>query len=58
MDTGESVRYRSGEEAQIVCDEGYALRQVASKAKVICKEDGSWESAEQVEFPECRGKIH
>ncbi len=46
LETGESVRYRSGEEAAVVCDEGFELR--ASSGKIICREDGSWQSADQV----------
>ena len=49
------MRYRSGQEANVVCDEGYELRN--SFGRIICKEDGSWEGAQQKEFPSCKGKI-
>ena len=55
--TGESVRYKSGEEATVTCEEGFELRSKNRREKIICREDGSWEPAEeQDEFPVCRGK--
>ncbi|XP_059095480.1 CUB and sushi domain-containing protein 3-like [Tigriopus californicus] len=56
LETGESVRYRSGEEAQVLCDEGYQLRTPSLTAKIICKEDGSWDSSDHSQFPSCREK--
>ncbi len=54
LETGESVRYRSGEEGTVVCDEGFELRSVSGK--IVCTEDGSWQAADQGEFPICRGE--
>lgn len=57
LETGPNVRYRSGQEATVECKDGYEL-EPGSSSKVICKEDGSWISAEndKDEFPVCRGK--
>ena len=53
LEGGDSMRYRSGQEANVVCDEGYELRN--SFGRIICKEDGSWEGTQQKEFPSCKG---
>ena len=55
-------RYRVGQKATVVCDEGYEIRGRLGGvgAKLECKEDGSWESpvsskhSKQVPF--CKGK--
>ncbi len=56
LETGESVRYRLGEEATVECRDGFELKM--SSSRVICNEDGSWKSAEgqQDEFPVCKEK--
>jgi hypothetical protein len=55
LETGESVRYRLGEEANVECHDGFEIK--ISTSKVICTEDGSWKSAEsQNEFPVCKGR--
>ncbi len=54
LETGDNVRYRSGSQASIECDDGYELRN--GHGKINCKEDGSWEAVGQQEFPVCKGK--
>ena len=51
--TGESVRYKAGEEADVLCNDGFEIR---ASSKVICTGDGSWESADHTEFPACKGR--
>lgn len=53
LDASDSIRYRSGQEAIITCDEGYELR--GGISKITCKEDGSWEAVASKEFPICKG---
>lgn len=56
LDTGDNVRYRTGQQASVECDEGYELRN--GGGKIRCKEDGSWEAmGGQKEFPQCKGTI-
>ncbi len=56
LEAGESMRYRSGQEANVVCEEGFELRN--GFARIICKEDGSWEGTQQKEFPICKGLLN
>ena len=49
-------RYRSGQEAMVVCDIGYEIRSSASGSKIQCKEDGSWQPAIGSQFPICQGE--
>ena len=49
-------RYRSGQEAMVVCDIGYEIRSSASGSKIQCKEDGSWQPAMGSQFPICQGE--
>jgi hypothetical protein len=53
LEAGDSMRYRSGQEANVVCEEGFELRN--GFGRIICKEDGSWEGTQQKEFPTCKG---
>ena len=56
MATGETVRYKAGGAAVVVCDEGYQLKQ-SSNNKLVCREDGSWrQSSLGSEFPICAEK--
>ena len=54
-------RYRLGQKATVVCDEGYEIRGRlgGAGAKLECKEDGSWESPVSSKhsklFPFCKG---
>ena len=56
-------RYRVGQKATVVCDEGYEIkgRLGSGGAKLECKEDGSWESAtssqHNKQFPVCKGRL-
>jgi len=50
--TGDNVRYRSGEEAAVICDDGFELRN--NQNKIVCQADGSWHSADAFDFPECK----
>lgn len=54
LETGDNVRYRTGQQASIECDEGYEIRN--GNSKITCKEDGSWETQGQKEFPQCKEK--
>ena len=54
LETGDNVRYRSGTQASIECEDGYELR--SGHAGIICKEDGSWQPINQKEFPLCKEK--
>ena len=53
LESGDNVRYRSGTQTSIECDEGYELRN-GHHAGIICKEDGSWQPVNQKEFPICK----
>ena len=46
------MRYRTGQQAIVECDEGYEIRN--GNNKLICKEDGSWEPQGQKEMPQCK----
>ena len=54
-------RYRVGQKATVVCDEGFEIRGRlgGAGAKLQCKEDGSWESPvsskHSKQFPFCKG---
>ena len=56
-----NYRYRVGQRATVVCDEGYEIRGRLGGvgAKLECKEDGSWESPvsskHSKQFPFCKG---
>ena len=56
LETGDNVRYRTGQQAIIECDDGFEIRN--GNGKIICKEDGSWEPLGQKELPQCKGKVH
>ena len=53
LETGDNVRYRSGTQTSIECDDGFELRN-GHHAAIICKEDGSWQPVNQKEFPICK----
>jgi len=55
---GDGARSRSGEEASVICDEGYErTRSSAAHGRVVCQADGTWQSADSAfAFPECREK--
>ena len=56
LETGDSVRYRSGQKAVIVCDEGFEIRSPGG-SKLECQEDGSWQSPMGSQFPICKGSL-
>ena len=54
--TGDTVRYKAGGSAVVVCDKGYQLKQ-SSNNRLVCREDGSWRSSLSNEFPQCQEKV-
>ena len=54
--TGDTVRYKAGGSAVVVCDKGYSLK-LSSNNKLVCREDGSWRSSLSNEFPQCQEKV-
>lgn len=52
LTTGDTVRYQAGGAAVVTCDDGYQLKQ-RSNNKLVCREDGSWRSSLNTEFPTC-----
>ena len=54
--TGDTVRYKAGGSAVVVCDQGYSLKQ-ATNNRLVCREDGSWRSSLSPEFPVCSEKV-
>ena len=55
--TGDTVRYKAGGAAVVICDEGYQLK-MSSNNKLVCREDGSWKSSLGAEFPLCAEKVN
>jgi len=53
--SGETLRYKAGGNAVVVCEDGYQLRQ-SSNNKLVCREDGSWKPSLGYEFPQCLEK--